>query len=156
MTLSFGRLFNAEGEHTMPWFWKKGKKDINQLIFDIAEYSRDSDREELYRRLAGLELYAPAIDMNFTAQNGEKLVVRDGMRVHIPTMEIQGYQLAVFFVDKADHRLGPRFVSMSVGEAFAMVENSDLGGIVFYNNRESYFGIPRETISSLRHDYLSV
>jgi hypothetical protein len=138
----------------MAMFWKKRKKDIHQLIFDIAEYSRDSDRRDLYTRLAELELYALAVSANFGAMDGEKLVVGDGMRIEIPTMEIQGYQLAVFFIEKTDRRLGPRFIGMSVAEAFAMVEKSNLGGIVFYNNQDSYFGIPRETIPSLRKEFL--
>ena len=138
----------------MAWFRRKNKKDIHQLIFDIAEYSRDLDRRDLYSRLKGLELYAPVGSSNVSASDGEKVTIRDGMHLTIPTMEIQGYRLAVFFVEKTDRRLGPRFIGASVLEAFAMVEKSDLGGIVLYNNQESYIGIPRETIPSLRQEFL--
>jgi hypothetical protein len=76
------------------------------------------------------------------------------MEVKIETTEIQGHRMALFFVNKNDPRLGPQYMGGSVEEVFSLVEETDLGGLVVYNDRVSYFGIMRAAIPSLRREYL--
>jgi|GEM_PF-4378406 len=48
---------------------KSGSTDTNQLIFDYAEYHRDSDKHEIYRRLSSLSLYSPVVSSNTPDKN---------------------------------------------------------------------------------------
>ncbi|HEX8463333.1 MAG TPA: hypothetical protein VF627_01830 [Abditibacterium sp.] len=133
---------------------KPEDRNLNQLIFDFAEYQRVDDMKMIYRRLSELELFAPALSANFIL-NGERTVIEAGMELKVPTVQIQGLLFAAFFVNKTDPRLGDRFISMNIVEAFGMIEKTNhLTGVAFYNDKESFFGIGRDDFPMLRKDYL--
>jgi hypothetical protein len=130
-------------------------KDINRLIFDIAEFGKRSDVDEIYTRLKHLELYASVVSANFPFDNGAQVKIDAGRQLTIPTAKINGREFIVFLVDKADPRLGQNFVGMNASEAFNMVERIDsLSGIILYNNKQSYFGIERQDFGWIRTKHL--
>jgi len=133
---------------------KSGSTDTNQLIFDYAEYHRDSDKHEIYRRLSSLSLYSPVVSSNFDIKPGEKQTITEGMNLALRCVNIQLLELVLFFLNKNDVRLGERFIMMSVAEAFDMVEKTNhLQGILFYNDKESYFGILRQDFDWIRSEF---
>ncbi|NEO08047.1 MULTISPECIES: hypothetical protein [unclassified Moorena] len=133
---------------------KSSRKDTNQLIFDIAEYNRDRDRNEIYRRLSSLNLYSPVVSSKVEMKPGEKYTITEGMNLELPSVTIQSLQLVLFFINKNDRRLGDRFIMVSVAEAFDMIEKTnDFQGLLFYNDQESYFGILRQYFNRIRRDF---
>lgn len=135
---------------------KPEDKDLNQLIFDVAEHRHANDIEEIHKRLRRLELFAPVMNANFEIEHGQSMTIEKGMELKIPTTMIQGLTFAAFFVNKNDPRLGDRFMGISVSEAFGMVDKTtDLAGLAFYNDRDSYFGIARQDFAALRSRYLA-
>ena len=131
------------------------ERDTNQLIFDIVEYQKDSDIDELYSRLKQLELYSPIVSANFDWKEGERVTIQEGMELAISSGEVHGFNVAVFFINKNDKRLGSRFVGMSVAESFDMVERTNYWeGILFYNDKDSYFGIVRQDFAGIKSQYL--
>jgi hypothetical protein len=145
----------------MKWFGTKRQssnaqnKELNQLIFDIAEYNLESDTEEIYRRLKQIELFTPITSANFKLQNGQKITIEDDMQLEIPTVVMHDQRVLRFHVNKDDARLGQNFASMSVADAFAMIEKSaDIAALVFYNDQVSYFGILRENFPHIKRRYL--
>lgn len=130
-------------------------KNLNQLIFDIAEHQRARDIEEIYKRLRHLDLFAPILGANFELEDGRKTLIEKGMDLRTPTTQIQGMAFAVFLVNKTDPRLGDNFIGMNAAEVFDMVEKTNhLAGFAFYNDRESFFGIARQDFPMLRNRYL--
>lgn len=119
-------------------------KDLNQLIFDVAEHGRRSDAEELFARMDQMVLYfSPAEASN------------EGI-ISVPTALVQGEKCLTFFANDDDPRLGPVVMRLRVAQIMDMVEQTkDVGGFIFYNNQTSNFGVPRTQFSLIRHKYLS-
>ena len=62
------------------FLWNKAKdKEINQLIFDVAEYSKATDQKELFRRMKDLELYSSVVKANFDIENGKLVHIEEVM-----------------------------------------------------------------------------
>src|SRR6202043_1790478 len=112
---------------------KPDRRDMDQLIFDLAEHgNRPADLSELYRRMAGIEVFAKVLSANFPLQNGTRHIVGPGQNLQIQSASLPtGQNMAQFFVDKADPRLRPQFVGMSPREACEMVLKLDsLAGLL--------------------------
>jgi hypothetical protein len=131
-------------------------RDINQLIFDIAEHSYPSDKQELYRRFHFMEVYTKVYETNVKLPNGGKHVVKKGDRIIIETARLPGGQcVALFFVDKSDPRLLPEFIGMTVPEACAMVLRiDDIDGMMLCNLNDSWFAMMKDEIKRVARGWI--
>ena len=137
------------------FFKNKAKdKEINQLIFDVVEYNRESDEKELFSRMKDLELYTPIVKANFEIENEKAVRLEKGMEVALQYVTIDNSKVGLFFVNKNDTRLTNQFVALTRVEVFNMIEQlPDLNGFIFYNNQEYSFGIPKNSFSIIRKKY---
>ena len=137
------------------FFKNKAKdKEINQLIFDVVEYNRESDEKELFSRMKDLELYTPIVKANFEIENEKAVRLEKGMEVALQYVTIDNSKVGLFFVNKNDTRLTNQFVALTCVEVFNMIEQlPDLNGFIFYNNQEYSFGIPKNSFSIIRKKY---
>jgi len=92
------------------------RRDMDQLIFDLAEHdNRPADLDELYRRMAGIEVFAKVLSADFPLQNGARHTVGPGQNLQIQSTTLPtGHFMAQFFVDGADARLRPQFVRIAL------------------------------------------
>jgi hypothetical protein len=136
---------------------KSAPRDINQLIFDYAEYRRGSDEREIYQRLSSLDLYAIVTNSNFEPlRSGQQITIEQGMELNLHLVSNGSLELLLCFVDKNDSRLGDRYVMMTLPEIFNAIERMDgVNGVLLYNNRESFFGILRENFNWVRSEFFS-
>lgn len=128
------------------------KRDINQLVFDLAEYgNRARDVQELYRRLGSMKLFAKVVYANTSPLPEGRHVVQKGETIKLLAATLPGGQrMARFHVDKSDPRLQPDFVGVSAREAFEMVlATEQLDGLMLCNPRDSWFAMLKEEIERL-------
>lgn len=138
----FGKLF-------------KDRRDINQVIFDIAESKRPRDHRRLFELLRGRELFTSIASSNVPFENGQRITVGSGDSIQLETgMLPTGVSCAVFYVDRADSRLGRSYAGLAAGEAFEMVSKSDLGALLIQNSQNSWVAFPREELPAIRAKYL--
>lgn len=66
-------MFNIFGKNK-----QKNKRDIEQVIFDVAEYQKDEDFHQLYKLLDGREVFVPVDTTTIPvgAKPGEKYVTK--------------------------------------------------------------------------------
>jgi hypothetical protein len=135
-------------------FWKKKHpqtRDIDQLIFEVAESGLTPDINELLSRLRDVQIYSPILESNVQAQNGQRIRVEPDMRIQLPIADLGGVQVIVFYVHKDDQRLGARFVGLSLDEVFTMIENApEIRGFILYNRNISYFGVDKLEFPRIR------
>ena len=128
-------------------FWPfKKQRDINQLIFDYAEYHRPRDRDELIALLMRTELFAPVISGAPDLPNGTRYVVGANDSIQLMTARLGNLNCVAFFTDQSDTRLQPPFISMTGEEAMRMVLEAKADGIAIQNNKTSYFGLDAQGI----------
>lgn len=131
---------------------KRDERGIDQLIFDLAEHgNRPADVSELYRRLPHMELFARVLSANFPLQNGSRHTIGPGQNLQIQSASLPGGQnLAQFFIDRADPRLGSHFMSVSPREACSMVLKMDaLSGMVICNTKNSWVALLKPELQRL-------
>jgi hypothetical protein len=127
------------------------KRDIHQLIFDLAEHSsRPKDLAEFYRRLQTMELYAKVVASNVELHSGGHTVAPDE-KFQIRTATLPNGQLfAEFFPDKNDERLRPTFFGIQFREACQMIlRMPDLSGLIIRNRTDSWIAIPKDEIERI-------
>jgi hypothetical protein len=131
---------------------KPDQRDMDQLIFDLAEHgNRPADLNELYRRMAGIKVFAKVLSANFPLQNGTRHTVGPGQNLQIQSASLPtGHVMAQFFVDEADPRLRPQFVSLSPKEACEMVLKMDnLTGLLICNSKNSWIALLKPELQRL-------
>ena len=128
------------------------ERDIDQLIFDLAEHgNRPADRRELYRRLPNMELFARVLTANFPLQNGSQHTIGPGQNLQIQSASLaSGHNLAQFFIDRSDSRVGSHFISISPREACSMVLTMDaLSGLLICNSKNSWVALLKPELQRL-------
>ena len=131
---------------------KIDERDIDQLIFDLAEHgNRPADMRELYRRLPNIDLFAKVLSANFPIRNGTRHTIGQGQNLQIQSASLPGgHNLAQFFVDRSDSRLGTHFISISPSEACSMVLNmSALSGLLICNSKNSWVALLKPELQRL-------
>jgi hypothetical protein len=133
------------------------QRDINQLIFDYAEYRRDRDECEIYQRLSSWNLYCIVASSNFEpAISGQQIAIDAGMDLQLRSVTNGSFDLLLCFVDRNDPRLGDRYVMMTLPDIFDAIEKMNgLHGVLIYNNKESFFGILKENFNWVRSEFFS-
>jgi len=137
---------------------KPDRRDMDQLIFDLAEHgNRPTDLCELYRRMAVIEVFAKVLSANFPLQNGARHTIGLGQNLQIQSATMPtGHVMAQFFVDGADARLRPQFVSLSPREACEMVlKMGNLAGLLICNSKNSWIALLKPELQRLLKHELS-
>jgi len=129
----------------------KDGRDLDQVIFDIAEHQRPGDHERLFRLLRGRELYVRVLASSIPS-SGQTHVVGTNDVILVEQARLpNGLRCAAFFVHKSDARLGLHFVAMTSAEAFRMVERSpDLDALLIQNARQSWVAFLRAELPRIR------
>jgi len=127
----------------------RSPRDLDQLIFDIAEYQRNEDYEEFYARIMSHRFYLSLLSpVDSSVPRGERIVVRADSGMRTRCAEIQGLKLVLFFTTATDARLGEHYAEIEGSEALRMALRSDhTDGALFQNNRSSWVGLDKQKIS---------
>jgi hypothetical protein len=126
-------------------------RDLDTLVFDIADRKRVSDLEELYRRLAGPELFAPVIRSNVRLSSGVRLTIRNGEEVQLQLGVVGGYRVTPFYLHSDDTLLGRAFIGMDLPEVLTMIDRGqDLDGFAIYNRSASFVIVLRSEFPFVR------
>jgi len=134
---------------------KTDARDLDQLIFDLAEYgNRPPDIAEFYRRLPELSLFAKVVSANFSFKDGVQYQTGPGDNLKTSAVSLpSGHVLAEFFVDQADPRLGSRSIGMSSQEALEMVlKIGELHGLIVRNSNDSWIALLKPEIQRLLNE----
>ena len=129
----------------------RDKRDVDQVIFDIAEHGRAADHDRLFALLRDRELFSMVVGSSVPFRDGEKRTVAAGDQISLVAATLpNGLQCAAFFVDRNDSRLGDRYVGMTLVEAIRMVQRTpDLGGLLIQNSKQSWVGFPRDALPGI-------
>ena len=127
------------------WPFKK-QRDVNQLIFDCAEYRRPEDQKELITLLLRTELFAPVVSGAPNLPDGTRHVVGANDSIQLMTARLGNLNCVAFFTDQSDTRLRHPCISMGGEEAMRMVLKAKADGIAIQNNKTSYFGLDAQGI----------
>ncbi len=131
------------------------RRDINQVIFDIAQYHRPRDHQRLFKLLSDRELFVSIASSNIPLEDGRRLIVASDDSIQLRTGSLpNGMACAVFYVDRSDSRLGPRYAAMTAREAFEMVSKTPLDALLIQNAQDSWVAFPRQELGALRAKYL--
>src|SRR5689334_12223649 len=91
--------------------WFGDKRDVDQVIFDIAEHHRPRDHARLFELLRGRELFASVASSTVPMEHGRRMTISSGDEIQLSTGTLpNGMTCAVFYLDRADSRLGPQCV----------------------------------------------
>src|SRR4051812_4423199 len=109
-------------------FWRRrpdqpdvDPRDIDRLIFDIAEQRRRADFRLLYQRLRDMPLFAPVLDASIEIPIGTPLVVQPGEKLTLPVSTLEGGgRVTPFCVADDDPRLTLRYARFTARAAFEM------------------------------------
>jgi hypothetical protein len=127
------------------WPFKK-QRDVNQLIFDCAEFRRPADQRELIALLLRTELFAPVVSGAPNLPNGSQHVVGAGDSIQLATARLGSLNCVAFFTNRSDARLAHPCASMTGEEAMRMVLKAKADGIMIQNTKTSYFGLDAQGI----------
>jgi hypothetical protein len=131
---------------------KDDDRSLNQLIFDLAEHHRQSDRQELYRRLKGIEIFANIATANFPLPPyGTQHKIDEGQILGVPSVKLPGGQFMVqFFIDRSDPRLRAECIGMATKDAFVMaMKGPSVEGLVLCNLTNSWVAFLKPEIERL-------
>ena len=124
------------------WPFKK-QRDVNQLIFDCAEYHHPADRKELIAVLMRTELFSPVVSgapvVRTRHDDGAKHSIQPA------TARLCDLNCVAFLADRSDVRLRHPCISMSGEEAMRMVLKARADGIAI-QSKTSYFGLDAQGI----------
>lgn len=125
------------------------KRDIDRLIFEIAEHKRENDYQALFRAIAGRKFYCP-VDPASAASipQGAAYVTQAHDALRIPFLaSINGLKLVPLFTAHNDKRLAAGRFAIEGFEALAMaLKTAGADGVLFQNNRHSWVGVDNERI----------
>jgi hypothetical protein len=127
------------------WPFKK-ERDINQLIFDCAEYKKAADTKQLTECLMRAELFAPVASGAPNVPDGTRYLVGSNDSIQLSTARIGDLNCVAFYTDRNDSRLRRPFISMTGKEAMQMVLKANADGMAIQNNKASYFGFNAQGI----------
>jgi len=150
----FAKLARQAIQSVNIWPFKK-KRDVNQLMFDCAEYHRPADRRELVALLMRTELFAPACSGLPDLPNGTRHTTGPDDSLQLMMARVGDLSCVAFYTDKSKTPSHLGCISLTGEEAMRMVLKSKADGITIQNNKESptYFALDAQAI---RHALASV
>ena len=132
----------------------KDKRDIDQVIFDIAEHQRPRDHERLFQLLQGRELFTPVASSNVPFEDGASITVKPGDEINLKTATLpNGMVCIVFYIHRSDPRLGTPYAGFTVRDAFDMVIKTNADAVLIQNGRDSWVAFPRGDLPAIRAKY---
>ena len=120
------------------------ERDINQLIYDYAEYGRQRDYARIIKKLPSLTLYSSVRSTNLPIYHGMQHVTKPGDQIAIQAANVPCCgKMVLFFADRRNPRLGSPYIGTPFPEACKMsMLSPDSAGVMIYNDKESYIGLP--------------
>jgi hypothetical protein len=145
---------------TTAWFWankymfknffKKAKdeRDIDQLIYDIAEYQRTKDYEILYKLMTETIFFCPVDSESIkNIPQGEKYITKSADKIKTYFVEMNGLKLIPFYTSNNDERLKTSYFEIDGIDALKMVlESKGISGLLIQNNKNSWVGFDEQKI----------
>ena len=105
--------------------------------------------------LHGREVYASVESSNVPLEHGRTLVVGPDDSIQLRTGSLpNGLTCAIFYVDRGDQRLGPKYAGLTASEAFEMVSKSNVDTLLIQNSKDSWVAFPRMDLAAIRAKYL--
>jgi hypothetical protein len=137
----FGRLFGD-------------RRDIDRVIFDIAEHHRPRDHQRLFTLLRGREMFVSIASSNVPIEDGRRFQVSPGDEIQMKTGSLpNGMSCVIFYLDRTDPRLGRQYAAMTVPDAFEMVSKTEVDALLIQNAQASWVAFPRAELGTLRARY---
>ena len=129
----------------------KDKRDIDQLIFDIAEHKRPRDHKRLFQLLQGRELFTSVASSNIPFEDGKSITVKAGDVINLKTAKLpNGMVGIVFFIHRGDSRLGEPYAGFAVRDALDMVIKTNADAMLIQNEGDSWVAFPRGELPAIR------
>jgi hypothetical protein len=94
------------------WPFKR-RRNVNQLIFDYAEYRRPADIKELVSVLRQTEFFASVVSGAPNLANGTRYVTGAADAIQLSTARLGNLNCVAFYTDRSDPRLQYPCVSMT-------------------------------------------
>ncbi len=138
-------------------FFKKAedKRDIDQLIYDIAEYQRAKDFEILYKIMTATKFFCP-VDAE-TVKNipqGEKYVTNSDDQIKITQVEMNGLRFISFYTSNSAEGLRNSYLEIDGLDALEMTLKSEgISGLIIQNKENSWFGFDKQKIKSILSEF---
>ena len=144
-------------------FWRRrdaidtDPRDIDRLIFDIAEQRRAGDFRLLYRRLRDMPLFAPVLGSSVAIPIGTPHTVEPNETITLPVSTLAGGgRFTPFCVANDDPRLTLRYARFTARAAFERtLADADLDGLLLQNRGISWVALPRRDLKRLLRRYLT-
>ena len=125
------------------------KRDIDRLIFEVAEHKREEDYQALFLAIKGKTFHCPVDPASAAAiPRGAAYVTQAHDALRIPCLaSINGLKLVPLFTSANDKRLSAGRFAIEGLEALVMAfKTAGVDGVLFQNNRDSWVGVDKERI----------
>jgi len=130
------------------------KRDVDQVVFDIAEHGRPRDHRRLFELLRGREMFSPVTSSNVPFVDGRRITVQDGDDIKLTTGRLpNGMSCVVLYVHRHDPRLKSPYIGVTMPEALDMVARSDVDTLLIQGRGESWVAFPRSDLAGIRSKY---
>lgn len=122
-------------------------RDVNTLINEIADHNRQNDFLKLVNDLQTVRLFLPVVGSVPDHLRGERITLKDELKFR--TASVQGLECALAFTSSTDPRLGPERVMIDGLEAFQMVLQTTLDGLLIQSTGTGWVIIQRQQIEQI-------
>jgi len=124
--------------------------DIDSLIYDIAEYKKESDNQELYKIMIDYEFHFP-ISVESTEQiaHGSSITTNENTKISMPRHKLpNGMNMIGVYTRTSEMK--SEFAGITGKEALEMVlKCEDVEGLMVINKNDSWMGITKEGVKNI-------
>ena len=132
----------------------RDKRDIDQVVFDVAERRRPRDSRRLFELLRGRELFSPVASSNVPFVDGGRLTVQEGDDIKLKTGKLpNGMSCVVLYVHRHDSRLAAPYIGITMPDALDMVAKMEIDSLLIQGGRESWVAFPKGDVPGIRKKY---
>jgi hypothetical protein len=126
----------------------KKNKDTDQLIYDIAEYKREEDRELFYRLFAKTKFICPVDPESLKhLPRGENHVLSAGSKLKIHATVIDGLKFAIFSTSVEGMTDAEMYFEIIGLNALELISETDaLSGALIHNKARACVRLDMEQI----------
>ncbi|PTY35802.1 hypothetical protein BGP77_00270 [Saccharospirillum sp. MSK14-1] len=138
------------------FFNRTDKRDIEELIFDIAEHNKEEDHHRLYDLLSGRELFLPVVPESLPANYvpGSKVIVNSSMRIRV--RNVQGPNGEVFIPGSTQEdcpMIQDGYIGMGWFEYLKMALRTPSVSGVLIQGEKSWVGLDKLRIQYILQHY---
>jgi hypothetical protein len=133
----------------------KDERDIDQLIYDIAEYQRAKDYEILYKLVTETKFFCPVNPESVkNIPQGEKYTTKPDDKIKTYSVEMNGLKLIPFYTSNNDERLRNSYFEIEGIDALKMVLDSEgISGLLIQNKDNSWVDFDEQKIKWILSKY---